>query len=114
MEDLRSITPEEYTDKDMQVVTQLAYIDFKYLLEQYKKYNNDECPTIGELIDNNYDEIFDQYMEKFELTTEDIPKDENGNDKEFEVSSAKDQAANNAKAFLDSLKEPDSKVRAYS
>ena len=29
MEDLRNITPEEYTDKDMQVVTQLAYIDFK-------------------------------------------------------------------------------------
>ncbi len=27
MEDLRNITPEEYTDKDMQVVTQLAYIN---------------------------------------------------------------------------------------
>lgn len=37
MENLRNITPEEYTDKDMQVVTQLAYIDFEYLLEQYKK-----------------------------------------------------------------------------
>ena len=97
MSDLRNITPEEYTDKDMQVVTQLAYIDFEYLLEQYKKDNADECPTIGELIDNNYDKIFNQYMKKFELTTDDIPKDENGNDKEFEVKSAKDQAANNAK-----------------
>lgn len=113
MEDLRSITPENYTDKDMQVVTQLAYIDFETLLKNYQDDNNGECPTIGELIDNNYDEIFDQYMEKFELTTEDIPKDENGNDKEFEVSSAKDQAANNAKAFLDSLKEPDSKYRDW-
>lgn len=27
MEDLRNITPEEYTDKDMQVVTQFAYIN---------------------------------------------------------------------------------------
>ena len=27
MEDNRNITPEEYTDKDMQVVTQLAYIN---------------------------------------------------------------------------------------
>ena len=35
MEDLRNITPEEYTDKDMQVVTQLAYIDFKKELYGY-------------------------------------------------------------------------------
>ena len=36
MEDLRNITPEEYTDKDMQVVTQLAYINFEQLLNDYK------------------------------------------------------------------------------
>ncbi len=34
MEDNRNITPEEYTDKDMQVVTQLAYMDFEVLLRE--------------------------------------------------------------------------------
>lgn len=57
MEDLRNITPEEYTDKDMQVVTQLAYIDFKK--ELYGM-------TIGEIFNNEnyYNEIYKQYMEK--------------------------------------------------
>lgn len=36
MADLRNIKPEEYTDKDMQVVTQLAYIDFEELLSDYQ------------------------------------------------------------------------------
>lgn len=98
MENLRNITPEEYTDKDMQVVTQLAYIDFEYLLEQYKKYNNDECPTIGELIDNNYDEIFNQYMEK-------VIDGEDG--------TMKGERKAAAEEFLESLKESDSKYRDW-
>ena len=44
MADNRNITPEEYTDKDMQVVTQLAYIDFENLFNDFKWENNGECP----------------------------------------------------------------------
>ena len=92
MSDFRNITPEEYTDKDMQVVTQLAYIDFAELLNIYKENHNQECPTIGYLIDNSYDAIYKQFMKKHESANED---DLTGLRKE------------KAEEFLESLKEPD-------
>ena len=66
MEDNRNITPEEYTDKDMQVVTQLAYMDFEVLLRKYQNDNSGECPTIGYLVNNHYDEIYDQFIGKYQ------------------------------------------------
>ena len=98
MEDLRNITPEEYTDKDMQVVTQLAYINFEQLLNDYKDTNNGECPTIGKLIDNNYDAIYKQYMEK-------VIDGEDG--------TMKGERKAAAEEFLESLKESDSKYRDW-
>lgn len=93
MADLRNITPEEYTDKDMQVVTQLAYIDFDSLLIEYQnEHGQEEHPTIGYLIDNSYDEIYKQFMKKHKSANED---DLTGLRKE------------KAEEFLESLKEPD-------
>ena len=91
MEDLRSITPEEYTDKDMQVVTQLAYIDFKK--ELYGM-------TIGEIFNNEnyYNEIYKQYMEK-------VIDGEDG--------TMKGERKAAAEEFLESLKESDSKYRDW-
>lgn len=50
-----NITPGEYTDKDMQVVAQLAYIDFDE--EMFGM-------TIGEILNNNsyYTKIYNQYI----------------------------------------------------
>ena len=98
MADLRNIKPEEYTDKDMQVVTQLAYIDFEELLSDYQWENGDEYPTIGELIDNNYDAIYKQYMEK-------VIDGEDG--------TMKGERKAAAEEFLESLKESDSKYRDW-
>ena len=91
MEDLRNITPEEYTDKDMQVVTQLAYIDFKK--ELYGM-------TIGEIFNNEnyYNEIYKQYMEK-------VIDGEDG--------TMKGERKAAAEEFLESLKESDSKYRDW-
>ena len=98
MEDNRNITPNEYTDKDMQVVTQLAYIDFEKLLNDFKRENKQESPTIGYLIDNHYDVIYNQYME----TTID------GKD-----GTMKGERKAGAEEFLESLKAPDSKYRDW-
>lgn len=94
MEDLRNITPEEYTDKDMQVVTQLAYIDFEKLLNDYKRENNQECPTIGYLVNNYYEEIYRQYIGKYQ--------DDDGNWPES--GSWKENAMNSAVSLLETLK----------
>ena len=94
MADNRNITPEEYTDKDMQVVTQLAYIDFEKLLNDYKRENNQKCPTIGYLIDTHYDEIYNQFIGKY--------KDGDGNWPE--AGSYKESAMNAGIELLNSLK----------
>ena len=57
-----NVTPEEYTDKDMQVVTQLAYIDFADILQKYVDETGNENATIGELFDTYGDQIRAQYM----------------------------------------------------
>jgi len=67
MEENRNITPEEYTDKNMQVVTQLAYMNF----------NEDMIGmSIGEILnDEEYHEIiYDGFMKKFNgVTAEENP-----------------------------------------
>jgi len=67
MEENRNITPEEYTDKNMQVVTQLAYMNF----------NEDMIGmSIGEILnDEEYHEIiYDGFMKKFKgVTAEENP-----------------------------------------
>ncbi len=99
MEDLRNITPEEYTDKDMQVVTQLAYIDFDLLLNNYQdKFGKGEYPSIAYLIDNHYDEIYNQYMEKVIDGKDDTMKGER---------------KAGAEEFLESLKDSNSKYRDW-
>ncbi len=61
-----NVTPEEYTDKDMQVVTQLAYIDFADILQKYVDETGNENATIGELFDTYGDQIRAQYMRSTE------------------------------------------------
>jgi len=67
MEENRNITTEEYTDKNMQVVTQLAYMNF----------NEDMIGmSIGEILnDEEYHEIiYDGFMKKFKgVTAEENP-----------------------------------------
>lgn len=89
MEDSRNITPEEYTDKDMQVVTQLAYMDFADFLKDYS-----ESPTIGQLVNDHYDEIYDQFIGKYQ--------DDDGNWPES--GSWKENAMNSAVSLLETLK----------
>lgn len=87
MVDSRNITPEDYTDKDMQVVTQLAYIDFNSTM--YGK-------TIGEIFNDSesYNEIYNQFMRKY--------KDDEGNWPE--AGSYKESAMNAGIELLNSLK----------
>lgn len=52
----------QYTDRDMQILSQIAYLNLNELLDNYRKNYNGKSPTFEYLIKNHYDIIYNQLM----------------------------------------------------
>ena len=66
-----------YTDKEIQLATQISYINISnYMIESYKKVNND-YPTLREILIQNENGIVEEFYKMFYLGN--LPEDAENN-----------------------------------